>query len=348
MLGGVAELAEGREVTHGFTPPSDPIRGQPGQLPHVGDGRRFVGHGLDGSQRILEAAPVEGAERGLGPLDQALAVGGGGHVCRLADLGGHVGRQGVPARQCGQCGTGTAGVPAAVRAVGRGGSAGGALAAALAWYGRGVFPFLAGPVGPNPTLLALGGWRGVLAALALVDGIGVARPTLGVTLAGHLAGAAPGHIPPLLGAPGQRGGGVLVAARPFRGVPGARPAAWSFRVPLTITVTTAIGSTPSGCARTRTRCGAASGGRTCPGGAGPRPRCARSSSRRAARGSSVTPGRRPCPRAPSRCAPCAGAPARRPARVVAPRTRASTPTGRRRRRPSSPGAGAPARGPGAA
>ncbi len=224
MLGGVAELAEGREVAHGFAPASDPIGGQPGQLPHVGDGRRFVGHGLDGSQRILEAAPVEGAERGLGPLDQALAVGGGGHVGRLADLGGHVGRQGAPARQCGQCGTGTAGVPAAVRAVAQW---------RLGWRPRLLRPLLGmGAVSshslPAPSARTqrswlFGGRRGVLAALALVDGVRVALPTLGVTLGGHLAGAAPGHVPPLLGAPGQRGGGVLVAARPFRGVPGARP-----------------------------------------------------------------------------------------------------------------------------
>ena len=163
-------------------------------------------------------------------------------------------------------------------------------------------------------------------------------PPSGVALGGHLAGAAPGHVPPLLGAPRERCAGFLVGAPPLGGVswcPWRLPG--PFRVPVPVTGH-GCGSVPPGDAR---RC--AAGRRASPAGAGPAPTRTRpGSAGSCSTGRTTGAARAPCTR---RCGatPPGGAatPTRGPVRVVAPRRRTSAGAGRPTARPGAcrPGSG---------
>ena len=228
--------------------------------------------------------PVEGAERGLGPLDQAFPVGGGGDVGRLADLGGHVGRAGCvdptgrPARhrRCRRSRRCSCRRSLAARLVAR-------LLRPLPGTGAVSSHSLPAPSARTQRSSRFGGggvfWRRLRSSMEYV----LRCPALGLTLGGHLAGAAPGDVPPLLGA-------LRAAVR-------RRPRSCA--------------AAPWCVARLRRPAGSRHG-RFGPDGATPRrvggwrPGWCRSrpgrrpSAARAARGPSVAPGRRSCPRAPGR------------------------------------------------
>ena len=74
VLRRVAQGPERLQVAGGVAPPTAPVGGQAGELPHCGHAGCLVGDRLDGPERILVAAPFVGAVGGLGPLDETLPV----------------------------------------------------------------------------------------------------------------------------------------------------------------------------------------------------------------------------------------------------------------------------------
>ena len=100
--GRVAHLAEGLQVPGGFPPPSAPVGGEAGQFLDGGDAGGFGDDLFDLAERILEPAPLVGAEGCLGLLDEPLSVRCGGDVGGVADFGSDLGWEGRAARECGE------------------------------------------------------------------------------------------------------------------------------------------------------------------------------------------------------------------------------------------------------